>query len=223
MTTSPDARVLPPNPYVPLISFRSRSMGMKFVFVCVLALFMSIPGFFVDSLVDSRSAAAVNAAPSLSLPFMQVADSYRSVTRSIKYIELFLGIVFLSYFIFEVTTRRRVHPAQYVLVGVAQTIFYLLLLTIAEHLGFDLGFLIAGTATVALLSMNANWVFRSRQLGQRAAVVFTLLYTFIFLLLRLRNNALLVGSIASFLTVGGAMYATRNMNWYGDTAGPAEP
>jgi inner membrane protein involved in colicin E2 resistance len=212
-----------PPPFHPLNALRSRSMGAKFVIVCVLALFMSIPGFFVDSLVDSRSSGVVNAAPTLSLPFMQTADAYRSITRSIKYISLFLGIVFLTYFIFEVTSGKRVHPAQYVLVGIAQVIFYLLLLSIAEHLGFDLAFLIAGLATVALLSLNANWVFSSARLGVRAAILFTLLYTFIFLLLRLRNNALLVGSVAAFLTVASVMYATRNLNWYGAPAQPTQP
>ena len=222
MTVSPYAHTpLPPTPNT-FATLRTRSMGTKFVIVCALALFMSIPGFFVDSLVDSRSAGVVNAAPTLSLPFMQTADSYRSITRSIKYIEVFLGIVFLTYFIFEVTSGKRLHPAQYVLVGVAQVIFYLLLLSIAEHLGFDLAFLFAGLATVTLLSVNANWVFQSSRLGARAAVVFTLLYTFIFLLLRLRNNALLVGSVAAFLTIAAAMYATRNMNWYGTPASPTE-
>jgi inner membrane protein len=70
------------------------------------------------------------------------------------------------------------------LVGVAQIIFYLLLLSLAERIGFDFGFLFAGAATVALLSVNAGWVFASRLQGLRALAIFTLLYVLIYLLLR---------------------------------------
>ena len=151
----------------------------------------------------------------LGVSFVEVADPYQSVTRSLKYVLLFLGLLFLSYFVFEVTTGKRVHPAQYVLVGIAQIIFYLLLLSLAERIGFDFGFLIAGAATVTLLSTNAGWIFASRVQAVRACVVFTLLYTLIYLLLRLEDNALLVGAIASFLAVAGAMYFTRRIDWYG--------
>src|SRR4029077_10183496 len=90
-------------------------------------------------------------ATALGISFVEVADPYQSVNRSLKYVPLFLGLLFLSYFIFEVTTGKRVHPAQYVLVGIAQIIFYLLLLSLAERIGFDFGFLIAGAPTAPLL------------------------------------------------------------------------
>lgn len=150
----------------------------------------------------------------LSVSFIEVADPYQSVNRSFKYLPFFLGLVFLSYFIFEATTGKRVHPAQYILVGIAQIIFYLLLLSLAERIGFSFGFLIAGAATVILLSTNAAWIFSSRLLGIRALAIFTLLYVFIYLLLRLEDNALLVGAIASFLAVAAAMYFTRRIDWY---------
>ncbi|HEY1578939.1 MAG TPA: cell envelope integrity protein CreD [Terracidiphilus sp.] len=154
-------------------------------------------------------------ATSLGISFIEVADPYQSVTRSLKYILLFIGLIFLSYFIFEVITKKRVHPAQYVLVGVAQIIFYLLLLSLAERIGFDFGFLIAGAATVILLSSNAGWIFAGRVHTVRALVVFTLLYALIYMLLRLEDNALLVGAIASFLAIASAMYLTRSIDWYG--------
>ena len=154
-------------------------------------------------------------ATALGVSFIEVADPYQSVNRSLKYLPLFLGLVFLSYFSFEATTGKRVHPAQYILVGIAQLIFYLLLLSLAERIGFGLGFLLAGAATVILLSANAAWIFSSRQQGIRALVVFTLLYILIYLLLRLEDNALLVGAIASFLAVAVTMYFTRGIDWYG--------
>jgi inner membrane protein len=153
-------------------------------------------------------------ATALGVSFVELADPYQSVNRSLKYVLLFLGLLFLSYFIFEVTTGKRVHPAQYLLVGVAQIIFYLLLLSFAERIGFDLGFLVAGAATVILLSANAGWIFASRVQGFRALVSFSLLYALIYLLLRLEDNALLVGAIASFLAVAAVMYFTRKIDWY---------
>jgi inner membrane protein len=162
-------------------------------------------------------------ATEMGVSFVEVADPYQSVNRALKYVPLFVGLVFLAYFIFEVTTGRRVHPAQYILVGIAQIIFYLLLLSFAERIGFDLGFLIAGIASVGLLATNAGWIFASRRLGFRALMIFTLLYLLIYLLLRLEDNALLLGAIASFATVAAAMYFTRSLDWYGSSPERAVP
>ena len=150
----------------------------------------------------------------MGISFIEMADPYQSVSRSLKYVLLFVGLLFLSYFVFEATAGKRVHPAQYVLVGVAHLIFYLLLLSLAERIGFDWGFLVAGGATVVLLSANARWIFASRVQGLRALFVFSLLYFFIYLLLRLEDNALLVGAVTSFLAVAAVMYFTRDIDWY---------
>lgn len=156
----------------------------------------------------------------LGVSFVEVAGAYQSVSRSLKYVLLFLGWVFLTYFLFEVSSGRRVHPAQYILVGIAQAVFYLLLLSLAERIGFDLGFLFAAAATVSLLSINAGWIFSERRQAVRAFVVFVALYALIYSLLRLEDYALLAGSIASFLAVAAAMYFTRNIDWYGYLSTP---
>jgi len=159
----------------------------------------------------------------LGVSFIEVAEPYQSVNRSLKYVPLFLGLVFLSYFLFEVTTGKRIHPAQYVLVGIAQIIFYLLLLSLAERIGFDFGFLIAGAGTVLLLSANAGWMFESRALAYRALAIFTLLYGLIYTLLRLEDNALLVGAVASFMAIAAAMYFTRWIDWYSSLPVAGDP
>jgi inner membrane protein len=157
----------------------------------------------------------------MGISLIEVADPYQSVNRSLKYALLFVGLLFLSYFVFEVTSGKRVHVAQYILVGVAHMIFYLLLLSLAERIGFDWGFLVAGGATVILLSANAKWIFASLAQGLRALFVFSLLYFFIYLLLRLEDNALLVGAVASFLAVAAVMYFTRRIDWYSSIVGGA--
>ena len=151
----------------------------------------------------------------VGVSFVQPANPYQSVERALKYAPMFIGLVFLSYFVFETLSRRRMHAAQYVLVGLAQTIFYLLLLSIAEQIGFDAGFAIAATATVALISAYAGWVFESAKQGVIALVAFSTLYGLIYVLLRLEDFALLVGAGASFAAIAAVMYFTRRIDWYG--------
>jgi inner membrane protein involved in colicin E2 resistance len=211
------------------LNLRTRSMGSKFFVIFLLAVVMSFSGFFVEGLTTERAdrngllaASGENATEQpKTIVGIHLADSYRSMRRSMHYIPLFLGLVFLTYFLFEVLTGKSVHPAQYALVGVAQMIFYLLLLSLAEKLGFDVSFLIAGVATVGLFSVNTEWVFRSRTLALRALGVFTLLYGFIYVLLRVEAYALLVGAVASFAAVTAAMYITRNVDWYGNQVAEA--
>ena len=132
---------------------------------------------------------------------------------------MFIGLVFLAYFLFESMARRRVHPAQYVLIGLAQLIFYLLLLSIAERVGFDLAFLVSAGATVALISAYAGWVFESRRQGLIALAAFSTLYVLIYVLMRLEDFALLVGALTSFAAIAAVMYFTRGIDWYGVTSG----
>ena len=171
----------------------------------------------------SDSVAALGAT-ALGVSFIEVADAYQSVNRSMKYALLIVGLVFLSYFTFEVTSGKQVHPAQYILVGLAQIIFYLLLLSIAERIGFDLGFLASAGATVILLSANAGWIFSGRRHAARALAMFSLLYLLIYLMLRLEDNALLVGAFSSFVAVAAIMYFTRGLDWYGSfgVSGPPQ-
>lgn len=162
-------------------------------------------------------------AASLGVTFADKANPYQAVQRSLKYALMFVGLVFLAYFLFETVQKKRVHPAQYVLIGLAQVIFYLLLLSIAERVGFDLGFLIAATATVGLISAYAGWVFESRRQGYVALAAFAALYGLIYVLMRLEDWALLVGAVTSFAAIATAMYFTRNIDWYGGASGDAAP
>jgi inner membrane protein len=176
----------------------------------------SIP-FIARGIPAEGTSWAVSAAldrTALGVSLVEVADPYQSVSRSVKYSLLFIGLLFLSYFVFEATAGKRVHPAQYLLVGVAHLIFYLLLLSLAERIGFDWGFFVAAGATALLLSANADWIFASRVQGLRALFAFSLLYFFMYLLLRLEDNALMVGAVASFFAVAAVMYFTRKIDWY---------
>jgi len=151
----------------------------------------------------------------LSVSFVEQTNPYKNVGRSLKYALLFVGLVFLTYFVFESTSKRELHPAQYILIGLAQITFYLLLLSLAERIGFDLAFLAAAGATVGLISVYAGMVFKSRLRGFAALVVFSLLYGMIYTLMRMEDYALLIGAVAAFVVIATVMVLTRNINWYG--------
>lgn len=164
---------------------------------------------------------AAMSAKDLGITLAQSDNPYQAVTRSLKYAILFVGLVFLTFFVFEATSGRRLHPAQYLMVGLAQLLFYLLLLSLAEYVGFDLGFLAAAVATVGLIGLYAGAAFKGARYAVQALVVFSLLYGLIYLLMRLEDFALLAGSLASFVALAAVMWLTRKLDWYGTRPGPA--
>jgi inner membrane protein len=159
----------------------------------------------------------------LGVSLVATTNPYEMVVRALKYAVMFVGLVFLTFFVFESLSGRRVHAAQYLLVGLAQMVFYLLLLSLAEYAGFDWAFLAAASATVLLIGLYAGAAFRSRAMGAQALGIFAGVYGLIYLLLRLEDFALLAGSIASFIGLAGAMYLTRNLDWYGGKAAAKDP
>ena len=149
---------------------------------------------------------------------VQPADQYSKTMRSVKYAILFIGLTFALFFIIEIMQRKPFHPVQYVLVGLALVIFYTLLLSISEYILFDHAYLIAATATVVLISLYAKSHFSSWKTAAVFFLTLSLLYGFIFILIRLEDTALLVGSIGLFIVLTLVMYASRRINWYGEKA-----
>ncbi|MGB6229296.1 MAG: cell envelope integrity protein CreD [Litorimonas sp.] len=149
----------------------------------------------------------------MEVNFVSPLNPYRTVNRALKYAVLFIGLVFLAYFLMETLLRVRVHPAQYLLIGIAQAVFYLLLLAFAEHVGFTLAFLISAAATVLLTAGYAGAVF-GRDLIWKSTLVFGLVYALLFVLMRIQDFALMVGALISFVAVAATLYLTRNLDWY---------
>jgi inner membrane protein len=128
---------------------------------------------------------------------------------------MFIGLVFLAYFMFEIVSGLRAHPAQYIMVGLAQAIFYLLLLAFAERIGFDAAFVIAAAATVTLISLYVGVVFKKLVYTAAAFLVFIAVYALMYVLMQAEDYALLVGAITSFAALAALMFLTRNVAWYG--------
>lgn len=156
-------------------------------------------------------------AGTMQVNFVSPLNPYQTVNRALKYAVLFIGLVFLAYFLMETLLGTRVHPAQYLLIGVAQAVFYLLLLAFAEHIGFTLAFALSATATVALTAGYAGAVF-GRFMIARSSLVFASVYGLLFVLMRIQDFALMVGALISFIAIAATLYLTRNMDWYGDGA-----
>ena len=146
---------------------------------------------------------------------VQPADQYGKTMRSVKYAILFIGLTFALFFIVEIMQKKPFHPVQYVLVGLALVIFYTLLLSISEYLLFDQAYLIAAAATISLITLYAKSHFNSWATATVFAAVLSALYGFIFILIRLEDTALIVGSIGLFIVLALVMYVSRKINWYG--------
>lgn len=157
---------------------------------------------------------------SFGVSLLQPADQYSKTMRCVKYAILFIGLTFSLFFIVEIMQKKPFHPIQYVLVGLALVIFFTLLLSISEFLLFDIAYLIASSATVLLITLYAKSHFKSWKIAGVFAGTIGLIYGFIFILIRLEDTALLVGSIGLFIILAAAMYASRKINWYGNTLAP---
>ncbi|SLN28973.1 Inner membrane protein CreD [Roseovarius albus] len=148
--------------------------------------------------------------------FYQPNDFYQKAYRAARYGMLFIGLTFLTIFLVEGASKRPTHPVQYILVGLAQSAFFLLMLALSEQIGFAMAYLVSAGATVALITCFGVVALR---LGKRALVLGlaqAVLYTVMYLILRSADYALLAGSILLFAAIAGTMFATRNEDWYGD-------
>ena len=141
-------------------------------------------------------------------------DNYRMAERSIKYVVLFLLLTFVAIWLIEVLAKLRVHIMQYLFIGAALCMFYLLELSLSEHLGFYWAYAIATVAIVMMVSFYSSFVLHT---GKRAAIIgasLAALYLYLFTLLQEQNYALLIGSIGLFAILAAVMYITRNIDWF---------
>jgi inner membrane protein len=145
---------------------------------------------------------------------IQPVDIYQQAERAVKYSVLFVVLTFLVFFLWEIFSATLLHPMQYAIVGAAICVFYLLLLSISEHTGFDRAYLIASGVTTLLIAGYARAVLKGFAGGVSVLAALATLYGFLYLLLRLEDYALLAGSVGLFVVLALVMFVTRRMNWY---------
>lgn len=151
---------------------------------------------------------------------VQPVDLYQRAERSVKYAGLFIALSLLTMFLWEYLSRRPLHPIQYGLMALALAVFYLLLLALAEHIGFDYAYIAAALALCTLLGVYIGGAFRSSRAGAGSAVAFGATYALLYLLVTSEDYALLAGSLALFAVLTTVMMLTRRLNWYEPGATP---
>jgi inner membrane protein len=153
---------------------------------------------------------------------VQPVDIYQQTTRAVKYAALFIVLTFVIAFLWEIIGGVLVHPIQYIFIGFALCVFYVLLLAFSEHVPFDRAYAAAATPTVLLISWYWQWVIRARGRAFMMLGALTLLYGYLYLLLRLEDYALLAGAIGLFAALGAVMFLTRRVDWFNLRVGAAE-
>ncbi len=146
--------------------------------------------------------------------FFQPVDVYQKVQRSVKYGLMFIVLTFSVFFVFEILKKLQVHPVQYIFVGSAQAVFYLLLVSLSEHIPFVWSYLVSAAAVAGLLGYYVSHVLRSVYWGGVFGGMMAVLYLVLFFILLSEDYALLMGSGLLFLVLALLMVATRKVNWY---------
>ena len=141
-------------------------------------------------------------------------DDYQKSMRSAKYSVLTIALTFLIFFLVEILNRRKIHPFQYTLVGLALILFYVLLISISEHTNFNVAYFISTVAIVSMISLYSMSIFKLRKFTMILTTTLAAIYGFLFVILQLEDYALLMGSIGLTIILGATMFFTRKINWY---------
>jgi inner membrane protein len=151
----------------------------------------------------------------------QPIDVYQRGERAIKYAALFIALTFLTFFAWEQVAGLRIHPLQYVLVGLALSTFYLLLIALSEHIAFTLAYSVAAAALASLIGVYISGALRSRPRGYGVGAAMCGVYALLYALVLSEDYALLLGALVLFAALAAVMLITRRVDWYGRSA--AEP
>ena len=155
-----------------------------------------------------------NEPEAVSVELVNPVDIYTQADRASKYGILFILLTFVGFILFELIKDLRIHPLQYLMVGLALAIFFLLLLSLSEHIPFWVAYAVSATACIGLQAVYLTGVLRSRLRGLGFAAMLTVLYGALYGLLVSENNALLMGSLLLFGVLAAAMWITRRIDWY---------
>jgi inner membrane protein len=160
-----------------------------------------------------------------SMPFgvrlILPVDEYQKNMRSAKYSTMFIILTFMSFFFIEVLNRKRLHPIQYLLIGGAICLFYVLLLSLSEHVSFNFSYWVGCAIILLLITLYAWAILNNRQLSLLIGSILVIFYGFFYALLQLQDYALLMGSFGLLIILATIMYLTRKIDWFHIQA-PAE-
>jgi inner membrane protein len=157
--------------------------------------------------------------------FIEPVNIYLLAERATKYGLLFIALIFGGFFLFETLKQLRIHPLQYGLVGISIAVFFLLLISLTEHIPFALAYALAALGCTALLCVYLAAVLRGWSRAWRFGVKLALLFAVLYGLLLSEDNALLMGALLVFACLAAVMMLTRRIDWYavGRVQAPTTP
>ena len=141
-------------------------------------------------------------------------DQYQKSIRTSKYGQLIIILTFMALFLVEITRKVRIHPFQYILIGAALIIYYTLLLSFSEQIGYNAAYAVASVSTVVLISLYSRSFLKDKALVALFTSLLIVFYTFIFVIILQQDFSLIIGSVGLFLIVGALMYFSRKVSWY---------
>lgn len=215
-----DSATLTPHPHR---KTRMENTTQKLILIAVISAILLIAVQLLSGLINDREHYAADArervsqvdSPSRAAQTLDNRlDLYRLTERSSKYAVLFLLITFGGCFLFETLRGLRIHPVQYFLVGAAVCVFYLLLLSLGEYLGFAAAYALAALACNGLITGYLSAVLGSAPRALTLGGILALAYAVLYLLLQSREYTLLAGSLLLFAALAATMYGTRHFDWY---------
>jgi inner membrane protein len=151
---------------------------------------------------------------SFGVNLVDTVNHYQQNMRSAKYSLMFIVLTFVVFFFVEILSKKRIHPIQYLLVGIALILFYSLLLSLSEQINFGIAYLTATVATIALIVSYSYSIFKRLQETVILTLILGLLYAFLYVILQLEDIALLIGSVGLFVILGIIMFLSRKIKWY---------
>jgi len=145
--------------------------------------------------------------------FMIPIDEYQKSERSVKYGFLVIGLTFLIFFLIQTMSKIEIHPFQYLMIGIALTMFYTLLISISEHSSYLRAYVIASISVISLITLYSKSILKTFKFPAFIGIALSTLYAFIFIIIQLENYALIVGSIGLFIILSVVMYSSRKIDW----------
>jgi inner membrane protein len=148
------------------------------------------------------------------LKLVLTANIYQKATRIAKYAVMFILFTFSAFFFSEIINKRRVHPIQYLLIGLAILLFYTLLLSLSEYISFNYAYILSALAITLLITAYSQGIIRHRGFSCTILGILSILYAYLFVVLQLEDYALIMGSVGLLAVLATVMYITRHIDWY---------
>lgn len=148
------------------------------------------------------------------LKLMLTADVYQKATRISKYAIMFIIFTFSAFFFSEIINKRKLHPIQYILIGLAILLFYTLLISLSEYIKFNHAYIASAASITIAITGYAYGIIKNKRFAYTVSGILTIMYSYLFIVLQLEDYALIMGSIGLFIILSSVMYITRKIDWY---------